>query len=106
MILTGKALKDFENWLRETHYKYYLSAYGVNPDTCNYALIIEWLDSIGVYIEVGVWHREKNIMYFGWDISDFEGYLRISHDRLKVNNRQEATRQAIIKAREIYNSKF
>lgn len=68
-----------------------------------YTVIIDWFDSVGVYVTVDIWHRDKGVMYFGWTIGDFHG-SRYSHDKLEAISRQEATKQAILKANKLYNN--
>jgi len=98
MILTGKALEDF------------LKTQGVDEDTFiefNFpreveSLIIEWFDSVGIVLEI------STLYYDGWN---FVATMSLPNGERLIPNiieesRQEATRQAIIKANEIYNSKF
>lgn len=76
------------------------------------ALIIEWFDSVGIYIEINVnqiTDKNKNIPKCNFDSAIFHVKHRSKEGRtltqLKVNaNRQEATEQAIKKANEIYNN--
>ena len=97
-IITNKAKEEFlkeyykesfkNNWnLEELEY-----IFNILPQTCQNALIIEWFDSIGIYINISVTYG------FNWYINELGGE--------DYNNRQEATKQAIIKANEIYNLKF
>lgn len=97
MILTGKAKEDFFYWFRENKRdlrKSYLD------DTCYNALIIEWFDSVGIYIQVGA------ISTHGQPIFDYN----IQEDNT-INgmnghtfpSRHEATTEAIKQANIIYN---
>ena len=95
MILTGKAYNDFYNWLKYNYYQYYLSAHGNNPDSCNNSLIIEWFDSVGIYINISY-----ELFSYKWNILGDRSY----YDLKKYPTRQESTKQAIIKANDIYNS--
>ena len=47
MILTGKALEDFNKWYDESVF-----FVDLEYDLVQYALIIEWLDSVGIYVNV------------------------------------------------------
>ena len=107
-ILTGKAKSDFEKWLLTDGYEviengtieydlYYMCKYMI-PQNMVYAKIIEWLDSVGIYVEVGYLHAYKE-----WyrDVSTETGscYIR------GWETRQEATKAAIEKANELYNKR-
>ena len=48
MILTGKASKDFIKWL---HFKHNLQPYNLFNEIIQYALIIEWFDSVRICID-------------------------------------------------------
>ena len=107
MILTGKAKQDFEFWLRDYYeinrkdYNKYpfpviLKKYYRKTDIEINALIIEWFDSVGIYIglvrfNVGSGYFEARIHYHGGIY-----FTSIS--------RQEATTKAIEKANTIYNN--
>ena len=88
MILNGKAKEDFKEW---AYYSYVEDSgdLAMMRSTYRNALIIEWFDSVGIYVNITVTYG------FNWNIeglgcSDF-------------NTRKEATEQAIKKANEIYN---
>lgn len=98
MILTGKAKINFLIWLGKQ---------GVSGvDICNfemwhfddlsyssqYAIIIEWLDNVGIYAVINHW------IYVGrWSYN-------VGHHHINTfTSRQEATKQAILKANELYN---
>lgn len=85
MILTGKASKDFIKWL---HFKHNLQPYNLFNEIIQYALIIEWFDSI-----------EYNEIWSLWDFSFKKIFY--SNNNLSILQIQE---QAIKKANEIYNS--
>ena len=102
MILTGKAKKDFIKWL---YFKHNLQPYNLFNEIIQYALIIEWFDSVGIYImpeicsikgifTATIFH-EKYRTKTGRTISVIENF----------NSRQEALTEAIKKANEIYNNK-
>lgn len=91
MLLTGKAKEDFENTYSPiSRSKIY-----------EHALIIEWLDSVGYVVEISP-------MYWGgWN---FAATICLSSgDRVIPNiiesTRQEATKQVIIKANQMYNER-
>ena len=71
------------------------------------ALIIEWLDSVGIYIELNRFTLSLKFEFWHYTISDKKGVHLNSHLENKINtdSRQEAIKQAIIKANEIYNER-
>ena len=104
MILTGETKEDFERWL---HSNDVLIKEGIYDDTyltdvfeklplnLQYASIIEWFDSVGIYITSD--YLELNRVF----------YSEILNENFEIvkPNRQEALTEAIKKANEIYNSK-
>ena len=113
MVLTGKAKEDFETWLysndvliKEGIYDdtYLTDVFEELPLNLRYASIIEWFDSVGIYISI-------NYVDFYDELRNntgFETYVTnkgLSVKFRSVSSRQEATLQAIKKANEIYNSK-
>ncbi|MFV0232788.1 hypothetical protein OBK30_06950 [Empedobacter falsenii] len=88
MILNGKCKEKFLEWFSEPEtYFYRLN------NTCQNALIIEFFDSVGVYIEI-----IRNEGYFEYIVMEEWDY--------GFESRQEATIQAIKKANDIYNARF
>ena len=98
MILTGKALKHYKIWF-DKYYNDYWTYYQSKPTILN-ALIIEWFDSVGIYIEISFYDD----CYWTYNIYSNKPVLEKETANI-CNNRQEATEQAIEKANEIYNSK-
>jgi len=89
-ILTGKAKEHFEAWATNSH-MHRLPSIGVEylyPLFLN-ALIIEWLDSVGIYISI-----TTNGKLFQWSINKFIG---------AALSRREATEAAILTANNLYN---
>ena len=95
MILTGKASKDFIKWL---HFKHNLQPYNLFNEIIQYALIIEWFDSVGIYVNSSGLTLSKTF------ISDVSVNDNCEYNYDGFITRKEATEQAIIKANEIYNS--
>lgn len=104
MILTRKAKEDFTDWCYSDIDRIVMSvpelSYHKNK-IVQYALIIEWLDSIGYVIEI------STMYYDGWH---FTPTLSLPNgDNIIPNmmkeSRQEATLQVIIRANEIYNKR-
>lgn len=102
MILTGKAKEDFllykgclkEELNDEIYYP---------KDTWLYTDIIEWFDSVGIVINVSGVIR-NGICNFSFEIQ--ENNTLNSIENYVFSSRQEATKQAIEKANEIYNNRF
>lgn len=96
-ILTDKAKEMFLEWYNEPETYFYR----LNK-TCQNALIMEWFDSVGIYVNTQIMQTPVSHKVY------FE-YL-ISSDRTKVSDfyttRQEATTEALIKANEIYNVRY
>lgn len=106
MILTGKAKQDFEKWVKNNYAFNDFPISCLKPTLLN-ALIIEWFDSVGIFI-----HPQRNcfkIKFNHWYfiITDING-MHLNNfliDKIDNDSRQEATTKAIEKANEIYNSK-
>ena len=102
MTLTNKTLEHFLEWkvnnknlstIEVLDFKY-LSTTSQN------ALIIEFFDSVGIYINVFykyIWRVE---------IRDSQSSLLSTLDYAVFDTRQEATIQAITKANDIYNVRY
>lgn len=101
MLLTGKAKEDFLESFNKKCYDSFLEfedLFSKNKELSiiRNALIIEWFDSVGIYIgivrfNVGSGYFEARVHYNG-------GLYFTSISRI------EATQKAIIKANEIYNN--
>ena len=109
MILTGKCKEAFIDYLDKTNQitieKGILKLHWQDfPEKYIHALIIEWFDSVGIYISI-------NYIDFYDELRNntgFETYVTnkgLSVKFRSVSSRQEAIKQAIEKANEIYNSK-
>ena len=104
MILIGKAKEDFESWLYSNDVlikdgiyddTYLTDVFDKLPLNLQYASIIEWFDSVGIYITSDYFELNKGF-YSEVLNSDFE---------IIKPTRQETLTEAIKKANEIYNSK-
>ena len=70
------------------------------PTTKN-AYILEWLDSTGIIVEIGIHQRIRDLNMWRGKINNF------LYDDLEYKvSRQEATEAAIKKAVEIFNEKY
>ena len=113
--LTGKAKVDFWKWysLPET-LKWKKQWQNVNikdyfidmPDVCRQAIIIEWLDSIDIYISIiPVIYKNEKLNCFQVEINN----KIISHKTKQsrnFENRTQASLRAIEIANELYNENF
>ena len=108
MILTGKAKEDFENYVLNENLRHdsevLISVYNQETLFIDYkdvkkpllnALIIEWFDSVGIYITSDYLELNKGF------------YSEILNENFEIvkPTRQEALTEAIKKANEIYNNK-
>lgn len=93
MILTGKAKKDFKKFL----YNKYGVLYELKDyhKTMLYAEIIDWFDSVGIYITFDYFDLNK---CFYSEISNYNNFSI-------TGTRQECVKNSILKAKEIYNNK-
>lgn len=112
MLLTGKCKEDFLKWsilnrsiIVDYHENHIISD------------IIEWFDSVGIYIGIEPYIGGGEDVYYAKIVYrmmtnnfidtwvDVENTM-YSPIELYFSNRREATKQAIIKASQIYNEKF
>lgn len=106
MILTEKAYHDFLLWYekREGNTLTVMELYLTTETVIQNALIIEWFDSVGIYIDVEFFR--KNIkdepQFVSSTTDEWNGLQPL---RVQFNSRQLATKQAIIKANNIYNER-
>ena len=106
MILTGKAKEDFLEYYNNHSIKYLLSwtYFDDLPLVVKNALIIEWFDSVGIYINTtyeefeDIQVKKLPVLVKTWSVWVNEELL------IDFNSRQEATEEAIKKANEIYNN--
>lgn len=103
MILTDKCKEDFltHNNITEQNLLFGYSEREIN------SLIIEFFDSVGIIILLKRFAHKLEFSDWYFIITNKQGvhlnnYLE---NRVNVDSRQEATKQAIIKANEIYNEK-
>ena len=103
MILNGKAKEDFKEWVFENYYFQDLNI--LYPLHLVDALIIEWFDSVGIYIDAEFFR--KNIkdepQFVSFTTDEWNGLQSL---RVEFNSRKEATIQAIKKANDIYNVRY
>ena len=107
-MLNGKAKEEFEKWLIEyylTNRKDYnqftndsiLKKHYRKTQIEQNALIIEWFDSVGIYINI------ENLYYQSWWSFKVKNCPKTFNEVVTVSTRHEATTKAIEKAVEIFN---
>lgn len=104
MILTGKANKDYEVWLYKNHINYWRLAWGKLPVSAQMAMMIEWLDSVGICVEIGINPSDGTDPNFTINYS-YTIFGKVSTDGDLYKTRQEAAKSAIMKANELYNER-
>ena len=97
MILTGKAKKDFSKFYIDNNYDLTINFKNL-PEIYQNTLIIEWFDSVGIYINI------ENLYYQSWWSYKVKIIPNIFEEKVMVKTRQEAIEQAIKNANEIYNT--
>lgn len=104
MILTGKAKKDFLNYVYGLGLQELL-VYDVSYNS----IVIEWLDSVGIYISIESvfdnmlgYHRGFQVQIY----QDGKQPISIDKDNDVFESRQQATEDAIKQANLIYNNKL
>ena len=104
MILTGETKLDFERWLHSNDVlikdgiyddTYLTDVFDKLPLNLQYASIIEWFDSVGIYITSDYFELNNG----------FYSEILDSNFAIVKPTRQEALTEAIKKANEIYNEK-
>ena len=98
MILTGKASKDFIKWL---HFKHNLQPYNLFNEIIQYALIIEWFDSVRICIDRDCINMEMVITDFR-DVKEKQTIIDCDVEEPFP----DWWKKAIKKANEIYNEKY
>lgn len=116
MILTGKAKEDSLEWCKtQNSLKLGLqvpntiggvildlgSNIGLMPKSFQNALIIEWFDSVGIYIDIGIHNVSRNTFNYSIHLKQKNIYSDLY---TSIKTRIKATEQAIKKANEIYNN--
>lgn len=106
--MNGKAKEAFEKWF-EKEYRTFTTSYAENVDKINNHIIVEWLDSVGIYISTSRIQNDPAHFFFGkwiFVISNEKGVTRDYINQNFCDSRQEATEAAIKKAVEIFNEKY
>jgi len=100
MILTGKAKEDFLISLKENR-RCNEKSFSEFPAIFEDALIIEWLDSVGIVITSDIARLTDS--EYGFTSTIWSKGFRQFHDIDNFKSRTKATEKALEKANEIYN---
>ncbi|HFK5563457.1 TPA: hypothetical protein ACGZ9C_003125 [Elizabethkingia anophelis] len=107
--MEGKAKEAFEKWF-EKEYRTFTTSYAENVDKINNHIIVEWLDSVGIYIFTRRLTMSLEFKEWYFIITNSDGVHINNHvnkeSRILKDSRQEATEAAIKKAVEIFNDKY
>jgi hypothetical protein len=98
--LSGKAKVDFEKWLDNQNVAPYKVMFYDIPKIVQHAYIIEWLDSVEIYVDCGFYANGR--MCSGLESTKYELGFRTTGT--KCTTRQEAINYAITEAVKIYNT--
>ena len=101
MILTGKCKEAFEKRFleKEKKFDFYNKNNKLLNDAIQNALIIDFFDSVGIYIEIkNKFGQRKQYQRFSFIVKNYNsGFL--------FNSRTEAINAAVAKANEIFNNR-
>ena len=110
MILTGKAKEEFFNWLDNQGVNgidisnWEFEKFQLLSNVSQNALIIEWFDSVVVYINT-TYEEYEDIQVKNFPVKIKTWSVWINELLLEgFNSRQDALTEAIKKANEIYNT--
>lgn len=112
MILTGKAKRRFLKWLK-TRVNSILHEidkidfwFSLQDESFKLSLIVEWLESVGIFIDSLHSYSFDDTLEYCVKVNNI--YITHGIKNKPINrfkSRQEATKQAIFKANEIYNER-
>lgn len=99
MILSGKCKEAFVEWSKDKGIDvFYAKDYSLNiAKTIHNAILIEFFDSVGIYIEIEYTNTDIGIVF---DVSVNKEWVGCTYE-----TRQEAINAAIVKANEIFNNR-
>lgn len=112
MKLTGKAKEDFKEWfnnlpMQKSIDKMRLVAFYTLPPSMQYGVYVDWFDSVGLSIRVGIHYDDFEDEYIGFHPIIFKptDFYQLSWSLDLERTRAEARTKAIEKATETYNNK-
>jgi len=105
MNLTGQAKEEFEKWLFGSLTFDYCEDYNewfrLTDLSMQYGVLVDWFDSVGIYIDV---HKVFNLKEYRWWIED-DSLMLEDFQSEAFNSRPQARAKAIEKANEIFNNR-
>ncbi|MCT4135031.1 hypothetical protein HZP67_09865 [Elizabethkingia anophelis] len=114
--MEGKAKETFEKWYLEksrlhmgVDNPYYdemlLLSFKNTEDIIKNAYYIEWLDSVGIYVDIEFLRKnvKDEALFVSGTTDELNGFQALG---VEYKSRQSATEAAIKKAVEIYNEKY
>lgn len=102
MILTDETLEAFQEYLYNTNKENLIDDFESIDVVIKNALIIDFFDSVGIYIEIRRNNNNPlNKGFRGYVVKRINSYHQCTS--IPKSNRQEATTEAIKKANDIYN---
>ncbi|MDV3685289.1 hypothetical protein CMT89_08305 [Elizabethkingia anophelis] len=103
--MEGKAKEAFEKWFDNKYLDNWI--YYNRPDnkTIINSLKIEWLDSVGIYIDIEFFRKnvKEEALFVAGTTDELNVFQPLG---VEYHSRQEATEAAIKKAVEIFNEKY
>ena len=99
-MLTGKVKENFEKWLFENHRIQFMDGFNNLPETCQYALIIDFFDTLKWFINFkSKFGQRKQRERFMFHIKNYKS-------EFLYDSRLEAKKEAIIKTDCLLNAKL
>ncbi|MCT4238491.1 hypothetical protein HZP42_19090 [Elizabethkingia anophelis] len=102
--MEGKAKEALLNFLKQNHWTDYV-LYVESQKPISNELIIYWLDSVGIYIDIEFFRKniKDEALFVTGTTDELNGFQPLG---VEYHSRQEATEAAIKKAVEIFNEKY
>lgn len=97
MDLVGACKEDFKKWLSETKHPAWCMMFEGKSEITKNAYYIEFFDTKGINILI------NNLDYQNWWWYDIKHFPNTTEGKNMFNSRQEALKEGIKKAVEIYN---
>ena len=102
MNLTGENNIEFFNYLQRRG-DIDVHQFNISCDSMQWGVIVDYADSLDIFIYVLAWETEGGDYYFNWEIIGFCG----NHsENIRYESRHEARQKAIEKFNEIMNKKL
>jgi len=102
MKLTGKCKEEFNEYYDEMRWNLDDMDFKNIPELLQNALIIDFFDSVGIYINI----KSYQYLYdWSYEIKQLKRKTIVMEDnpKIPIKSRTQATNEAIIKANDLYN---